>query len=251
MSEIIMDEVLWCEDAIQHPYLSANPAETLGRIARYYYSKGFRRKQLSSRVEDYLSKCDVSINLVRWQGTVDECVKRADKYGLIQISDVPVYRGEMQAIAQLKGSMAQRLMFTLVCLARFANIANPKNNGWVNRDTRSIFKLANVQISISRQDLLLKSLKDAGYITFSRIVDNINMRVEILNDDDEIEMRVADFRNVGFQHSMHTGEAKFMVCSNCGMVIKRYCNAQKYCKTCSVDINIAKTTANRTDRKSA
>lgn len=249
MSEIIMDEVLWCEEAIQHPYLTANPIETLGRVARYYYAQGFRRKQLSERVEDYLLKCDASVNLVRWQNMIDECVKHADKYSLVQIPTVPVYSDEMKAISELKGAMAQRLMFTLVCLARFANLSNPKNNCWVNRDTRSIFKLANVQISISRQDLMLKSLKDAGYITFSRIVDNINMRVEILHDDcDQVAMNIVDFRNVGFQYSMHIGEPKFMVCSNCGMVIKRYCNVQKYCKDCSVGINIAKTSANRADR---
>ena len=68
-----------------------------------------------------------------------------------------------------------RLLF--LGIAKFKNAINEKNNDWVSCSDKEIFKMANIQKDIIVQSSLFKDLRDAGLIQFSRIVDNLNVRV--------------------------------------------------------------------------
>ena len=42
----------------------------------------------------------------------------------------------MEIILGLKNKVLERLAFTMLCLAKLNNIKNPKNNGWVNAESK-------------------------------------------------------------------------------------------------------------------
>ena len=115
-------------------------------------------------------------------------------------------------------------------------MANEQNAGWVNRPDKEIFKLANVVTSVKRQSLMLNDLRSSGLIRFSRKVDNININVQCIDMDGDAYLQITDFRNLGYQYMRYCGEPYFE-CAECGIVIKRMSNAQKYCHDCAVDIN--------------
>lgn len=76
------------------------------------------------------------------------------------------------------GKPMKRLLFTLICLAKYSDLVNSNNGGWVNRTDKEIFRLANVVTPIRRQSLMLNDLREFGYIRFSRKVDNVNINVQ-------------------------------------------------------------------------
>lgn len=245
MAEIILNEKQWIEDMIQNASLGNKPSETLGRLARYYRELGYKKNEIAKMLEEFMIRCDPTINVIRWQPVIENSIKYAQKGNLIDIPPIPITRKELDKIAELPGLLLQRLMFTLLCLSKYGNSINIKNSSWVNRDVREILSLANIKVNVKRQSLLFNDLWNAGYIGFSNIIDNINVNVKIIDDsEEEVIMKIDDFRNLGNQYMRHIGDG-YMVCSHCGLVIKRNAPNQKYCKDCAVDINIQKTIENR------
>ena len=240
MVEIILHEQAWVEDALKNMQLGKRPSETIGRIAKYYCAKGYKKADISRMIEEFMLKCDPAINIVRWQPIIDTIVRGSDKYPLIELDGVDIYEGEMEQIKQLNGRMAQKLMFTLLCLAKYANAVNAENNNWVNQDSRTIFSLANVAITTKRQALMINDLWQSGLIGYSRVVDNVNINVKTIANDGEVAIRVSDFRNIGNQYLMYAGE-NYCECQNCGLVVRKSSNAMKFCRDCAVDVNRQRT----------
>lgn len=248
MTEIVLNEKQWVEEAIEKSTLGDKPSETLRRLAMYYASLGYKKNEVEKMLEDFIIRCDPTSSVVRWQKYIDSSLKHAKKSSLIEIDPITITKSEMDSISSLPGVLLQRIMFTLVCLAKYGNAINPKNNSWVNRDIREIFALANVKVTVRKQALMFNDLWNLGYIGYSSIVDNINVNVKIVDEaNSPIEMKVDDFRNLGNQYMMHLG-CDYFACQNCGIVVKRNAPNQKYCKECSVDINIQKTAENRLQR---
>lgn len=241
---IVLNEREFAEQALESYTLGSKPLETLGRIARYYTADGYKRGEICSLLEGFLLKCDPGINIVKWQDAIERQVKAASKFGLIEIDSIPITQAELDVCGALSGVQMKRLMFTLICLAKYSNAVNEKNNGWVNRPDIEIFKMANVVTSVKRQSLMLNDLRALGLIRFSRKVDNININVECIDYTGNAVLNIVDFRNLGYQYLRYCGEPYFE-CESCGIVIKRTNNSQRYCRECGIEINRQKSRENR------
>lgn len=238
--EIVMNEREWVENAIRTGYLGKKPTIVIGRLAKYYYSQGMKKGAIRKRIEEHLIRCDASINTVRWQDTIDAMIKGAAKYPLVEIDKIVITKAEIESIVKLGGIQKQRLMFTLLCLAKFGNAVRPTNGGWVNYESKDIFSMANITMTAKRQALLINDLWNDGCIGYSRVVDNVNLCVKIINDESEPAMEITDFRNLGNQFRAYMGDSSYFPCQSCGTYIKRRSNAHKYCTACAEDINRTK-----------
>lgn len=236
MTNIILNERACAEYALDNLSLGAKPIETLGRVARYYYSIGYKKKDIGSLLEDFMLKCDPAINIVKWQAAIDRQVSNADKYELIDISGISITRAEIDKIQQIDGKLLQRLMFAMLCLAKYGNAVNPKNNNWVNKKDKEIFSLANISLTTKRQSLMINDLWTMQYIGFSRVVDNININVKIIDDSSPTVLYISDFRNLGNQYMRYCGE-KYIECECCGKVVKENHGKQHYCNECAIEID--------------
>lgn len=240
MVNVILSERVFAENAIENRTLGNKPVETLSRIARYYYSEGYKKKEIGNMLENFMLKCDPSVNIVKWQAVIDSVAKTADRYKLIDIPYINITESEMEKIKTLHSKMLERLMFTMLCLAKYANTVFSSNNNWINRKDSDIFALADVKVTSKRQSLMINDLWQAGMIGYSRVVDNININVKIIDDDSPVALSVRDFRNLGNRYMMYCGE-KFIECRNCGKVVREGHGRQKYCPECAVEINRRKT----------
>jgi len=149
MMEIILNEKAWAENAIESGSLGQRPAETLMRVAKYYHSMGYKRNEIERLLEEFLLRCDPTITLPRWRQAISRCASGAGKYPLIDVRGVTISQREMEQIGRLGGRLAQRLMFTLLCLAKYGNAVNPRNGNWVNRSPREVFALANITVTVN------------------------------------------------------------------------------------------------------
>lgn len=244
MIEIILDEKQWCEDMISQCNLGRNPPGTLSRLAKYYYSQGLRRRDLARALEEFLLRCSAETNVVRWQETIDNCVKQADRRPLIHIDYIPITVSELEQIESLQSSVAQRVMFTMLCLAKYRMAVNPKNDGWISYESKDIFSLANVKMQSARQYAVLNELLMADMLRTSKIVDNISMRVQIIDNGEEA-LRVIDFRNLGNQYMQRIDSSRYVECANCGLIVRKGSNSQRYCKDCASDRAVDRRRKNR------
>lgn len=235
---IVLNERDWTEDMITQRSLGKKPFETMCRVARYYLDNGISKREVRKMMDSFLLQCDPTASLPKWQESLDKALNRAMKYETINLDGITVTEPEMKRVEALSGKQAQRLAFTLLCLAKYWNAVSNKNDGWVNNKDSDIMRMANINTSIKRQSLMYHNLNAAGLIQFSRKVDNTNVRVCFM-EDGPTAMTITDFRNLGYQYLKYHGDP-FFICQNCGVTAK--CNSaergrpQKYCPECAAHV---------------
>lgn len=238
---IVLNEREWAENAITGRQLGKAPAETLSRVARYYYHvEGYKKAEVRKKLEEFMLQCDPRIVLVKWSDLLDSIVRNVNKYRLIEIDGVDITQAELDVIAALDGTLIQRLAFTLLCVAKYWNLANPGNRSWVNTQDKDIMRMANIGTSIKRQSDMFYALREVGLLRFSRKVDSLNTQVRFVKEDSPVKLHINDFRNLGNQYLMYCG-GPFMQCVQCGLTVKRQCNAQKYCPDCAAEVYLKQT----------
>ena len=145
----------------------------------------------------------------------------------------------METIIELKNKVLERLAFTMLCLAKLNNIKNPRNNGWVNADSKEIFNYARISCKANEREVKIGQLWKKGLLEFSKRNDNLNCRVTFINDDSEEELFIteAGFQELGYEYINYTNKlpkGKFFIrCLECGCLTYGNKNkTKKYCNKC-------------------
>lgn len=230
--EIILNEREWVMSAVREGNMGRHPVRLLNAYAIYLKSLGYEGGEIRRELEDFLLRCSPNANRVTWREIIDRAVAAAGSRPLVEVDGVWVTEAEMRTIAEIKTVASRKVMFALVCLARYRNAVREDNNNWVNVSLGDIFKMANVHYNSRRQALLINELWEAGYISFPKAVDNTSINVGIVDDSGKKALYVSDFRNLGNLYLLNVGDS-YMECFECGAVVKRYANNQKYCARCA------------------
>lgn len=240
---IVLNEYDWAERMIANRDLGKKPIETLSRVSKYYYENHYSKREIRTLLDSFMLQCDPSISLVHWSDMLDKVTKNVNKFPLIRLDGIDVTQEELTRIETLSGKQIRRLAFTLLCVAKYWNAASDKNNGWVNTSDKEIMQMANINTSIKRQSLMFAELRDAGFIRFSKKIDNLNVQVQFIRDGTTV-LHIHDFRNLGYQYLRYYGGAYFE-CENCGITVKAQSPAkgrpQKYCPSCAVEVKTRQT----------
>lgn len=238
---IVLNEHYSAEESIRAKSLGKKPSETLCRVARYYLDEcqgAYTKKEIRSKLDAFLLQCEPTASLPKWSKMLDFATEWAFKHEAIQIEHITITVPEMNKIDALAGKQVRRLAFVLLCLSKYWDIVNKQNNHWVNSKDNEIMAMANINTSIRRQCAMYSALKDQEMISFSKKVDNTNVRV-CFEEDGDLALIITDLRNLGYQYLKYHGEPYFE-CANCGIVTKiaepKKGRKQKYCKECAVEI---------------
>lgn len=244
---IVLNENEWAQEMIASHSLGKKPYETLCRVARFYLDEGYKRGDVRKMLESFLMRCDQNASAALWMDSLDRAVASALKRKAVAIDYISVTEPEMSRIREESGAQAQRLAFTLLCLAKYYLALMPDANGWVWLDDRDIMKMANIKTSVRRQSALYRQLRDDGLIQFSKKVDNTNVCVLFMEPGEEA-MRISDMRSLGNQYMLRNGRTRYYICEMCGEVVslpsathKPVSNTggrpNKYCSECVRALN--------------
>lgn len=237
---IVLNEYEWAERMIGNHELGKKPIETLNRVAKYYLENRYSKPEIRKLLDTFLTQCDPSVSLVHWSDTLDKVTKNVGKFPLIRLDGVNITYEELERIETLGGKQIRRLAFTLLCVAKYWDAVSESNNHWVNSPDKEIMQMANINTSIKRQSLMFAELRDAGFIKFSKKIDNLNVQV-LFMEPGKTAIHIQDFRNIGYQYLKHYG-APYFECVNCGITVKIQEPArgrrQKYCPSCAVELHM-------------
>lgn len=239
---IVLNEIEWVENILQERTIGRKPSETLCIVAKYYIWKcGYSKKDTKKLLLAFVLQCLPSSSIPKWSDAIDFAISYASKHKPIEIDCVGITSGEMNKIESIEGRQAQRLAFTLLCLAKYWDIVSSTDKHWVNSKDSDIMKLANINTSSKRQGSLYHQLNELGLIQFSKKVDNTNVRV-LFVEDGECQIEISDFRNIGYQYMKLQGEPYFS-CKNCGITTKirkpgGVGRKQMYCTECANKIKV-------------
>ena len=215
--------------------LSMNYFITL--IAKYYFNENDKLDKLITTVKNKLLEFNIeNYQEYKWHNKIKKiCEELYDpdkKNDFKELEFIPIYKSEIDLISTLPNDRQKKFMFTLFTIARYNNC-----KGWINkkdiRGLSEIFKLANVTLTLDKKNEMLHDLYINGYISFGKKVDNLNIRVNLSNDEDEeIVYKVTNFENIGNQY-IGNFKKGYKQCKCCGKKIKNTGNRKSYCDKCA------------------
>lgn len=231
---IILNETAYAEQILSQIRLSKKPSYDLRILSKYFcHTKGYKPEQIYQKLVQIMEDKYEHFAITSWQTMLLDMAKQAKKFPPVQLKEVPVTRREMSVIDALESKPMRRLAFTFVCLARYRNLVNPSNNGWLNYDYKDIFKMANITITKKEQCRMIHDMEELGLIGMSKVVDNLSLHILFLDQDTQNTLlSIHDFRNLGYEYLLHHGEP-YLRCQVCGILIRRRNNRTKYCTLCA------------------
>ena len=232
MNEYTYAENLLNKQDLKTCDLGDKPSSTLNLLARYYREIGKNDDEIKELLSDFLNRClKDKYKESKWIDSIFYQVIKSKKYNLKKVDNVIVTKSEMEIIQSVKGKSRQKVLFTLLILAKYYNAVSDKNKNWTNLEYKKIFKLANVQLSIQNQALLINDLYNCGFVNVSKNVGKPNIQVNFVDNESDTVLTITRLKDLGKEYLMFCGE-DYIRCQKCGTLVKNYKNTNKYCKTC-------------------
>lgn len=235
--EIIMNEFKYAENLLSKSHLCADdlgkkPSATLNLLARYYREIGKSDNEIKKCLETFLSNClGENFQVSKWIESISYQVKRSKKYSLKRVDKVCITQNEIDIIRQAKSKPQQKLLFTLLTVAKYYNAVSERNNNWTNLEMRQLFKLANVQLTTQKQALMIHELYKSDFVILSKKVGKPNIAVQFIDDNSESVLEITRLKDLGKEYLYYCGE-NYVRCERCGDLMKKVTNNNKYCKNC-------------------
>lgn len=209
-------------------------------IAKYYFDRGkdpnilidtVKAKMLEFNIEGYQE--------YRYANKIKKtCIDLYDsesKNLFRELEYVPIYEKELKVVESLSNDRQKKFMFTLFAIARYMD-----SEGWINKkDSKGlseVFKLANVTLSSDKKNELLHELYSNGYIHFGKKVNNLNIRIDLGDTNDNVIYKITLFENIGNQY-IGNFKKGYKQCKQCGKKIKNTIHNRIYCPSCSKEID--------------
>lgn len=237
---IILNEKEYAKKVLNEQDLGDKPRIALTILAKYlHYEKSLGSKAIARELMEYMLKWDPARyeqNPVGWEESIEEISKKSIAYPLYEINGVSITQKELDTIHSVEDLKSEMVLFSMLCFAKWSYAKSEKSSGWVNRDLKDIFQLANVRASKIERDLYINKFYLAGLVDVPKKSTKINEKITFMDPDGREALFVDDFRNLGWQYLRRIGEGKFTNCCECGIVIKQAKNGRrKYCPDCLSD----------------
>lgn len=214
---------------------------TLRLYAILMNSQGYDKGAIRRTLEDFVLRCDPHGTKAQWEDAIEWAVGQRNSRELRCVDYIDITNKEIEAIESVDGQTKRKVLFVLICLAKYRNAIKPRNNNWVNYSISDIFKLANVSLSHNRQTLIIHKLFLDGAIRLSKMASNTSIQVVPVDGDGDVAVRISDFRNLGNQY-MKLKSDDYIECEECGLVIRKSKNGkQRLCRQCAQNVNRMKT----------
>lgn len=239
---IILDEKKYAENIIQKGEVGKKPTSTLFLLSKYYrQEEKLGEKRTNEKLNEFMRKNYKGYNEALWENIIEDISKKGKKYHLQKIDSVDITESEIKQISKMDSLKYRKLLFTMLCYAKLYNIISETNNGWVNTDIKEIYKVARVTVKYRNDKYLyLNDLEQMHLISFSNKNDNLNLKVNFIDNESDVVLKITDFRELGYEYMNYIGEGKFIRCTECDVLTKKKTNNQVYCSSCSKEINIKK-----------
>ncbi|MEY8352580.1 hypothetical protein AALB39_04395 [Lachnospiraceae bacterium 54-53] len=235
---VILNETLEAERVLKSGEVAKNASSTLFLLGKYYRQKcELGKVETEKKLNEFMEANYADYIPALWESVIEDISKKAKKYPLKEFDAVGITKNEMDVIMGTDGLKYQKLLFTMLCHARYYSLISENNNSWVNTSIPELYRLARVTVK-HRNDkfLYLNDLEKLGLIEFSKKNTNLNMRITFLDSSEESVLNICDFRELGYEYLNYIGEGNFIRCSECRRLVRKksnYDRSTKYCSLCS------------------
>ena len=236
---VILDEEKYAEKIIDTGEIGNKPTSTLFLLSKYFRQKmEYGEKKTEKELNQFMIDNYKNYIPAQWEDVIEDISKKGKKYKLQKIDYIGITQKELDEISKVCNLKYEKLLFTMLCYAKLYNHLSETNNGWDNTDIKELYKVARVTVKYRNDKFLyLNDLEATGLISFSNKNDNLNMKINFVDQSTDYVLKVDDFRELGYIYQQYTNNGTFINCKECGRLIKKTNNKCLYCNDCKVLIS--------------
>lgn len=232
--KMVFDEAAYAKELLEQTSNLPGVYRTATTLGKLYYSMGANSNQCYKRVDAFLLKNLEGYNSVLDRETVDEALEYAKAHPLIQVGHIKVTQAEVDRIREADSKQKQRVLFVMLCLAKYHYAVSQKSDYWVTESAVEIFRMAHVQKPSKERSKMLGELRNEGFLRFANLkaIDNLNMRIEFVDTESPAVLVLDRLNELYEQWEMLSGK-RFIRCADCGKLVKCAGHNHKLCKSCA------------------
>lgn len=166
---IVLNEVLYAEEWLEKDVPWKKAGHVLHYVAKYYFYKGYSKDDVREKLNEYMLRHFEGYNKVLDRELIDKAIASAKGRPMVELDGVCITKAEVEKIQALESKQMQRLMFTMLCLAKYHIAVNEKCNYWITEDTADIFRMANISVNEKKQNEMICELHNLGFIGFASL----------------------------------------------------------------------------------
>lgn len=230
--DIFLNEIAEAERIIENKDLGVKPSQSLFLLAKYYrYEMKYKKSKIITTLTDFIKSTGINYRPSDWEKSIERQVDRTRNNPPINIDYIGITQKELEDIAGLKSPPVERIAFTALCLAKYRNILNARNNNWICTSHKMLFSLSSVNKTRYEKEMMIHKLVKAGMLQPALAVGNTNLKVKFIDANSPIVLKITDMRELGKEYMLYRGK-KYARCKNCGRLFYKRSNSQFYCKNC-------------------
>lgn len=170
----------------------------------------------------WLKVHDRAFSEFTYSDMIATCVRRAAKRPLYELESIKITESEMDKIQSIKDKRLERLMFVLLCMAKFQRDTIGFDNNLVDISVVDLFRMAHMTAPVDKRDDMLHELMLKGMISFPQKIDSCGMFVNIVDESDRmvIEINQTDAQDLSLAYQAFVNPKKFTRCSVCKKIIR-------------------------------
>lgn len=237
--KLILNEKQLLDTSLKEGYIDyKKPTMTIKLLAKHYFSIGMNKSQAVDSINSFFINYFKGYNSVKWIDTIENMVyqiHRYNNYSLIDINCVEITESELTTIKNINDEKYEKLAFTFLVYAKIYNQMNHNDNNWVNEEHKYIFSDAKIMIKKDEQGMMIHKLCEKGLIYSTKIVDKTNVKVNFVDKNSLVVLKITDFRNFVYEYLKWKGD-KIETCERCGLLIIYTNNNKKYCSICAKEV---------------
>lgn len=235
------NKIEYAQNLVEGNPKSYSGADIMMMAGFLIHIKGLSCKEANKIIYDTVSPLYDTLSLGKRAKAWTNIVKRAEKKAFFNIPEIQIYRTEINKICTADSITKRRVLFTLLCFAKYLNLGNPLNNNWVSFTDSMIKKSAGIwNMTQSEFNHVLYVLKEEGFITHSKKITSNNIHVEFVEESGESVISLSDLRGLGdiyvakWDYPGGEGERRLKTCKGCGtpFLDRTKKNNRFYCRNC-------------------
>lgn len=204
MLKIVINEVDRAKELLENiDTIKENSYQNLLIIAKYYkYVLNYQENKIKKELNLLLEKTVKKYIPKEYEDFIDKIIKKCNEQSLFCYEHMPITNNEIKLIKTLNDKTLERVMFTLVCLSKYYDLINLKNNHWVALDIKAIFYISGLKRTKVDQIKILRKLKELDYIEFSKNIASNSLRIKAIEklknykDKNENVIYVKEFKDL-------------------------------------------------------
>jgi len=212
-------------------------------LIKYWKKCGIKPKARKEKIYEFCKNNIEKFNEVKYFKRINSALRKGSRKDnpLIIIEKIPITSKDIEYINSLDIEYDyKKILFTLlvrmkikkeICILKYGNYLQYNYLSGTQKTYNEIYEVSKIS-NTYKINKIINILEQLGYVdvrTRGRIkllfIDNIE-------ESSKIEFNVTTFDNIGYYFDWYNGDDKIIRCENCGKLIKRRNNRQKYCPTC-------------------